>query len=173
LMVTLSDERWHQTAKNEAKYMENKITAALLHDFIEDNYPSDQREQAVADIKAGYGRSVAEDVEFITAPSEDMIQSEQARRMFYAIQLYNSRSALELKSSDRMQNHITDLVRLAGWMVTLQTNEHADEQWKIRDYFAKTEEYLFDYFTTLPDVYTKVLETVWALKDRLNISTGR
>lgn len=158
IMAVLSSKHWE--SKDPSKFLSDTVTAALLHDILEDVAKSEREEMKVA-IRFKFGDKVADTVEAMSSLNE--IEDDHARRTAYASQLEESAEALIIKVSDNLQNHVTDLVYLAE-------NEPAPHKLEeIKSYFMKTHRYLSPLFDSerIPDQYRQAHRVIMNLGKKL------
>src|SRR5690606_102038 len=137
-----------------SEFLSETITAALLHDVLEDTRNTSYQRVTRKDVAEKFGKSVAKTVADLTSPAN--IKNDRRRRRKYAKQVAANKKALFIKHADRMQNHQTDLVRL---------NEGVDPETrqKIFEYFEKTEAYMSDGFDKLPEEFRRVQSMIWGI----------
>lgn len=154
VMAALTAKHWEK--ENPSKFLADVITAALLHDIVED-IDEDDREEMKVMIRVRFGDHIADTVEALSAP--DHIKDPDKRRRLYAKQVGDDIMAPLIKLSDRMHNLVTDLVRLAT------SNPDEKEIRKIQKYFRKTVRYFGPLFNSdkLPEEYQQVYKTVMKL----------
>jgi ppGpp synthetase/RelA/SpoT-type nucleotidyltranferase len=154
IMTAMTGAHWDANTDSK-QYLSDTITAALLHDTVEEKDLSHEF------IEANFEPDVAFIVRAMT--KDDDIEIEGDRREAYAEQLSDSTRVMKIKISDRMQNHITDLVRLAN------DNPSEYELGKIKDYFIKTQKYLSDYIDKhlLPAEYHEVHHAIMIMGNGL------
>lgn len=163
--ITASSSSIHWKSKDSIKYLSDTVVVALLHDMVEDVKGDEAKQNMRGYIDSEYGPEVLAAVDALTSPQE--IENETRRRKAYAKQLAKNPLALLVKLSDRSQNHVSDIVRLA------RTNPDKDEMRKIKKYYTKTITYLNDKFmdrAKQPEEYVQVYKTVMRmLQSALNI----
>ncbi len=153
ILATISGKHL-ESEEFPSESLSETITAALLHDVIEDTRKSQHQKITKKEISRMFGKNIGKTVSDLTSPGQ--IKNERRRRRKYAVQVASNKKALLIKLSDRMQNHQTDLVRL---------NEGVDQEIEesIFDYFKKTDEYLTDEFNKLPEEYRRVRDMIWGI----------
>ncbi|MBI5357501.1 hypothetical protein HZB74_01495 [Candidatus Saccharibacteria bacterium] len=163
IMASLSSVHWE--SRDSIEYLSDTVLVALLHDMAEDVEGDEAKQQMRDYIGSECGPKVLAAVDALTSPQE--IENETRRRKAYARQLAKNPLALLIKLSDRSQNHVSDIVRLA------RTNPDKDEMGKIKKYYIKTITYLNDNFMNRakqPEEYVQVYKTVMRmLQSALNI----
>lgn len=150
ILATISGEHWEEGG-DPTEFLSKTITAALLHDVIEDTSKA-KHKVSEKEISDRFGSDVSDTVSALS--TFDEIEDEHERRAAYAEKVAENPKALLIKLSDRMQNHQTDLVRLAEGV----DQEIAED---IFDYFEKTDAYLTEKFDKLPDEYKRVRNMIW------------
>lgn len=158
IMAVLSSKHWE--SKNPSKFLSDTVTAALLHDILEDADKSEREEMKVT-IRFKFGDKVADTVEAMSSLNE--IEDDHARRTAHASQLEESAEALIIKVSDNLQNHVTDLAYLAKY----EPVSHKLEE--IKSYFIKTHRYLSPLFESgrIPDEYRQAHKVIMNLGKKL------
>lgn len=136
--------------KNSSQFLSDTVTIALLHDIIEDIEDEDDKQEMEIKIRYMFGDRIADTINALSSPQE--ILDSHDRRTAYAQQVESDWMATLVKLSDRMQNHLTDLVHLAE-------SEPGDaEIRRIHKYFVKTLTYFSPLFESdkLPYDYRQV-----------------
>lgn len=155
-MAVSNGEHWD--TEDPIGYLKTLITAAILHDFIEDTDHDSKY------VEARYGHDVADIVSALTSPSE--IEDEFSRREVYADQILKNRQSQLIKLPDRMQNCVTDLLKWNSLGVSASSEENEELRERITNYFAKTDRHLtHKIFDHLPPKYRKVQKVIWEMAD--------
>jgi ppGpp synthetase/RelA/SpoT-type nucleotidyltranferase/5'-deoxynucleotidase YfbR-like HD superfamily hydrolase len=154
LMAALSSRHWD--SENPKRFLSDTITAALLHDVVEDIDKEKQQEMKEI-IRLKFGNNIADIVEALTSPGD--IKNPHERRTAYAGQLEQNPAALIIKLSDRMQNHTVDLARLAT------SHPEPEEIEKIKEYVRKTIRYMGPLFDSskIPSEHRQTYRAVMEL----------
>jgi hypothetical protein len=140
--------------KDSSKFLSDTITVALLHDIIEDIEDEHERQEMEIQIRYTFGDRLANTIDALSSPQE--ITDPHQRRLAYAEQVESDWMATLVKLSDRMQNHLTDLVYLA------ESDPTDKEIQRIYKYFMKTLDYFSGLFESdkLPDDYRQVHKVI-------------
>jgi hypothetical protein len=159
IMAVISSRHWD--SKDPSRFLSDTVTAALLHDVLEDVGSGDEREEMKVTIRFRFGDKIADIVEVMSSPEE--IENTHERRTAFARQLEESSEALIIKVSDNLQNHISDLAYLAE---SKPSPQKLDE---IKKYFIKTLQYFSPLFESdkIPDEYKQAHQVVIKLGKKL------
>ncbi|HYF96947.1 MAG TPA: hypothetical protein VD947_02800, partial [Patescibacteria group bacterium] len=140
----------------ELDIVEEELKGELAVD-IEEDQDEDIKAKMEVLIRTRFGDHIADTMMALSAP--EGITHADTRRKLYAEQIGADIMAPLIKLSDRMHNHVTDLVCLAT------SNPDEQEIEKIRKYFRKTITYLAPLFNSdkLPKEYQQVYRVVMDL----------
>lgn len=147
------------------EHVSNVTTISLLHDYVENELEKIDDEDVktatyrtlLFEIKHKFDTTIMEGIEAMTVPFE--IEDEFRRREQYTANILANEYASLVKPADRLQNHMTDIIRLVSGRV----HPGSEEAGKIMEYFLKTDRHLSGAFTSqdLPDAYARVHNIIW------------
>ncbi|MBP6880361.1 HD domain-containing protein [Candidatus Saccharibacteria bacterium] len=144
MMLQVSGERF---IDYDDESVADLICAAILHDIIEDT--SGENQVTVEQLTSSFGNRVADDVDALTKVKTDGVTNIEA----YKRNLERNPRALLIKLSDRLQNHVSDIVGISQGL-DISRMEH---------YLSATESDLEELFNSLHSDYINTYHVVRAV----------
>ena len=180
MLATQSGQQWESDSVNHHDFIANRVIAAILHDYVEkamdDVKDGDQqitmRVSTLFVIKTKFGDEIRDAVDALTLPVE--IGEEKDRREANAIAIFGVQDddtkngndiAKDVKTEDRLQNHVSDLFRLVN---KGQNIDGEAIEW-IYNYFRKSDNHLSPRLigASRNEVYRRQHKLIWLLAESL------
>lgn len=184
-----SGEIWSEREIGVTEHISNIATVALLHDYVEKQMQRVDdidvkmaiRGQTLYEIRREFGETVRNSVEALTVPVD--IKDHAERHDQYNENIAADEYALLVKPDDRLENHISDIARLAEldaeikqieaamirngtemplFEIEEKRQEFEAQKQKTFEYLDKTQRHLAEILTSekLPNAYTRAYNVI-------------